>query len=260
VLLAIDTEARTLVWEAGGERRQLALYSKEAFEALSTQWLRLGWSLGYYTNLSWLGTPIQQLPEDLIRVQEVIHRLRPDVIVETGVLFGGSLVYYASLCRLVGRGRVIGIDVAIRPEARRAVSSSPLSPLITLLEGSSTDPAIVERVRRAIRPGETVLVLLDSDHSKAHVAAELEAYHPLVTPGSYLVVADGIMADLGDVPGGDPAWAGDHPGAAAAEFAARHPEFALEQPAWPTRAGALAANVTYWPGGWLRREGGAGPA
>jgi cephalosporin hydroxylase len=105
-----------------------------------------------------------------------------------------------------------------------------------------------------IRPEDTVLVILDSDHSKAHVTRELEAYAPFVTAGSYLIATDGIMRDLSDVPHGEPHWIHDNPAAAATEFLARHPEFEREQPAWPHNRSTLTADITYWPDGWLRRK------
>jgi cephalosporin hydroxylase len=109
-------------------------------------------------------------------------------------------------------------------------------------------------VRSQLKPGETVLVILDSDHSKGHVAAELEAYQAVVTPGSYIVATDGIMTDLHDAPRGRPEWTWDHPTAAAAEFAQAHPEFVLEQPAWLFNESGLSRNLTHWPGAYLRRK------
>lgn len=252
--LTIDTDRGTLTEEAANATRNLPLYSKEAFESLSRQWVRVGWALRSSYAFSWLGRPVIQLPEDLLRVQEVIHRLQPDVILETGVAHGGSLVFYASLCKVLGGGRLIGIDIEIREHSRQALEAHPLKPYITLLEGSSVDPAIVAQARALVRPGETVLVILDSCHTRDHVLAELEAYAPLVTPGSYIVATDGIMQDLHDVPGGRPEWRDDNPAAAAAEFAGGHPEFVLEQPPWPLNESALDRNVTHWPGGWLRRR------
>ena len=112
----------------------------------------------------------------------------------------------------------------------------------------------VDAVRRICEPGRSVLVILDSNHSRAHVQEELLAYASMVTSGSYIVATDGIMRDLHDVPRGSPGWAADHPGAAAEEFALRHPEFVLEQPEWPFRESELDHNVTHWPGAWLRRR------
>jgi cephalosporin hydroxylase len=221
---------------------------------VSRQWLKIGWNQKYPYTFSWLGRPIIQLPEDLLRIQEVIHGVKPDVIVETGVAHGGSLIFYASLCRAMGRGRVIGVDVEIRPHNRAAIEADDLFPLITLIEGDSVAPEVVRRVRGHVEPGESVLVLLDSCHTKGHVRAELEAYHGLVSPGSYIVATDGIMRDLHDVPRGRPEWIDDHPAAAAAEFAAEHPEFVLQQPAWTFNESELSENVTHWPGAWLRRK------
>jgi cephalosporin hydroxylase len=252
--LIIDTEARTLTQEADGRTSRCDLYSKEAFEKLSRQWVRVGWNQKYQYTFSWMGRPIIQLPEDMVRMQEVIYRAKPDVIIETGVAHGGSLIFYASLCKAMGRGRVVGIDIEIRPHNRQAIESHELSGYIQLLVGSSTDPEVVARAKAACRPGETVMVILDSNHTKAHVAGELEAYCGLVTPGSYIVATDGIMFDLHDVPRGQPEWSSDHPTAAAAEFAAAHPEFVLEQPPWPFNESALTENITHWPGAWLRRR------
>lgn len=251
--LTIDTDARTLTLVDGDQRRQLPLYSREAFEAVSRQWVRVGWNQKYQYTFSWMGRPVIQLPEDMIRMQEVIHRLQPDVIIETGVAHGGSLVFYASLCKAMGKGRVVGIDIEIRPHNRKAIEAHPLAGLITLVEGSSTDPGIVAQVRALVQPGQTTLVILDSDHSHAHVLAELQAYCELVSAGSYIVATDGIMLDLTDVPRGKPGWTQDNPNRAARDFAQADPRFVIEQPQWPFNESDLAANITHWPGAWLRR-------
>ncbi len=253
--LTIDTEAKTVVYEGNGGMETVPLYSDRAFDLIADQWVKVGWNQKYSYTFSWMGRPIIQLPEDMVRTQEVIHRVQPDVIVETGVAHGGSLIYYASLCKALGRGRVIGIDIEIRPHNRQAIESHPLAGYITLIEGSSTDPAIVARVQREIRSGETVLVLLDSNHTRQHVLDELTAYHSLVTPGSYIVATDGIMKDLQDVPRGHSSWSWDNPTDAAAEFASEHPEFAIEQPAWLFNESGLTRNLTHWPGAWLKRIG-----
>jgi cephalosporin hydroxylase len=251
--LVIDTAAQTLREERDNEELEHPLYSKAAFEAISQIWLKVGWNQKYPYTFSWMGRPIIQLPEDIIRMQEVIYRVQPDVIIETGVAHGGSLIFYASLCKAMERGRVIGIDIEIRPHNRRAIEAHELFPYITLFEGSSTDPAIVEHVTAQVRPHERVLVILDSNHTRQHVQDELEAYHRLVTPGSYIVATDGSMRDLYDVPRGKPEWIDDNPTAAAAAFATEHPEFVIEQPAWPFNESELTDNITHWPGAWLRR-------
>jgi cephalosporin hydroxylase len=252
--IVIDTAAKTLSTENEGEKQTLQLYSREAFEILSHEWLKIGWNEKYAYSFTWLGRPIIQLPEDMIRLQEVIYRVKPDVIIETGIAHGGSLVFSASLCQLMGRGRVIGVDIEIRAHNRAAVEAHELASRITMIEGSSTDPTVVERVRSQIRPGESVLVILDSCHTKAHVLAELEAYSGLVSVGSYIIATDGIMRDLADVPRGEKGWAQDHPTAAAREFSQRHPQFVLGDPPWAFRETELRQPITYWPGAWLRRE------
>lgn len=164
------------------------------------------------------------------------------------------MVYYASLCKLIGKGRVMGVDIEIRPHNRRAIEAHPLFPLITLVEGNSIAPETVRKVHALVKPGEVVIVFLDSCHTKQHVLAELEAYHDLVSPGSYIVATDGIMKDLHDVPRGNPQWVGDNPAAAAVEFAEKHPEFEIEQPQWPFNESRLSKNITHWPGAWLKRK------
>lgn len=251
--LTVDTEANTLTLEEAGKIKTLNLYSKDAFEVISRQWVRVGWNQKYQYTFSWMGRPVIQLPEDMIRIQEVIFQVKPDVIIETGVAHGGSLIFYASLCKAMGKGRVIGIDIEIRPHNRAAIEAHPLNELITLIEGSSIEPEIVAKVRALVLPGESALILLDSNHTREHVLAELDSYHDLVTPGSYIVATDGIMHDLHDVPRGDPSWQDNHPAAAAADFLAEHPEFVLEQPAWPFNESSLTENITHWPAAWLRR-------
>jgi cephalosporin hydroxylase len=253
VKIIIDTAANSLTTVDGQSERTCNLYSKAAFEAISLEWVRVGWGLRYYHNFSWFGHPVLQLPEDLIRLQEVIYRVRPDVIIETGVFQGGSLIFHATLCQALGKGHVIGIDLHIPANVREAIAGHPLAPRISLLEGDSASEVTAGRVAAMIRGWDSVLVILDSAHTKDHVSRELECYSRFVTPGSYIIAADGIMRDLADVPGGQPEWVADNPRAAACEFASRHPEFRQQQPAWPYHDGELTSNVTYWPGAWLER-------
>lgn len=144
-----------------------------------------------YTYLwNWLGVPIIQLPTDVVVMQEIIWETKPDVIVETGVARGGSLIFSASILQLLGKGEVLGVDIEIRPHNRESIEQHPLSHRIRLIEGSSTDPQTIDRVRSAIPPNASVMVVLDSDHTHDHVIAELRAYAPLVTAGQFLIVAD----------------------------------------------------------------------
>lgn len=252
--LTIDTDSKTLIEDTNGARRTLDLYTDEAFELISRQWMRVGWNQKYAYTFTWLGRPVIQFPEDMVRAQEVVYRVKPDVIVETGVAHGGSLIFYASLCKLMGKGRIIGVDIEIRPHNRTAIEAHELADMITLIEGSSTDAGVVGQVKSLVGQGESAMVILDSCHTKQHVLDELEAYHDMVTPGSYIVATDGIMFDFGDVPRGTPEWTQDNPCEAAAEFVARHPEFVLEQPAWAFNESTLTRNITCWPDAWLRRK------
>jgi cephalosporin hydroxylase len=254
VRMTVDTVSNTIQIDDAGSTRNLPLYSTEGFELISREWVRVGWNQKYSYTFSWMGRPIIQLPEDMVRMQEVIYRIKPDVILETGVAHGGSSVFYASLCKAMGSGRVIGIDIDIRPDNRAAIEAHEMASYITLIEGSSTDPAIVSQAWSLLKPGETCLVILDSCHTKEHVASELEAYQAFVSPGSYIVATDGVMRHVYDVPRGSKSWRWDNPSAAAEEFAAANPEFVLEQPAWSFNESELGENVTHWPSAWLRKR------
>ena len=251
--LIIDTDARTVTEHTADGERAHPLDSPEAFRLISEHWLTVGWTQKYTYGFTWLGRPIIQLPEDMIRVQELIHRVKPDVIVETGVAHGGSLIYYASLCKATDRGRVIGVDIEIRPHNRTAIEAHPLAGYITLVEGSSIEAPTVARVRELIHPGERVLVLLDSNHTKAHVRAELDLYAEFVSAGSYIVATDGIMSQVAGRPGSKPGWEWDNPSEAAREFAAANPQFALEEPGFLFNEGKITQHVTHWPSAYLRR-------
>jgi cephalosporin hydroxylase len=248
-----DISNRLTVESAQGDRRDMELYSPSALKILTSLWLKAGWAARDSYQFTWAGQPIIQLPHDVLRYQELIWQLRPNVIIETGVAHGGSLLLSASVCKLIGSGRVIGIDIEIRPANRAAIEAHSLNSLITLIEGSSIDSATVRRVFDHIGPAETVLVLLDSNHSQAHVAAELEAYSPLISPGSYIIVADGITRDLSDVPGGSADWTWNNPHQAALEFLTSHPRFQSVDPPPLFDESRGGSRPTYWPGGYLKR-------
>jgi cephalosporin hydroxylase len=250
----LDEQAGTVTVRTEHGETVHAMASAAGLAAASAAWLRAGWDAKHVYSFSWLGRPIIQLPEDMIRLQEVIWALQPDVILETGVAHGGSLIFYASLCRAIGRGRVIGVDIEIRPPNRAAIEAHPLAGLITLIEGNSVAPEQVERVAALIAPGETVLVLLDSNHSKDHVLAELRAYGPLVSPGSWIVACDGIMAAVAGGPRTRPDRSWNNPLSAVEAFLAERDDFALDIPAFPFNESVIERPVSYWPNGWLRRR------
>lgn len=247
--ITVDTGKKQI--EADG--KVIDLYSDEAFYLLSDLHLKVGWNQKYTYTFSWLGTPVIQLPEDMIRYQEAVWEIKPDVIIETGIAHGGSAVFSASLCKMLGKGRVIAVDIDIRAHNRKRIEEHPMSELITMIEGSSTAPEIVEQVKSHIKPDDVVLVVLDSDHSYAHVAAELEVYAPMVSKGSWIISTDGYMESLTDVPRGQAKWDKDNPAQAARDFVAKHPNFKIEPPAWPFSESNLNRNLTHWPDAWLRR-------
>ncbi|WP_417582441.1 cephalosporin hydroxylase family protein [Nitrincola sp.] len=253
--ISIDTKRRTLDYQTSDSTEvNLPLYSQDAFRLLSEVWLKQEWNQLHWQSFSWLGFHIWQLPEDVLRLQEVIARLKPDLIIETGINNGGSCIFFASLCQMLGRGRVISIDIQISPEVRTAIQDSPFAALITLIEGDSTSTEVIAEVRAHVKPDECVFVFLDSDHHKAHVRRELDAYGPLVTSGSYIVATDGIMERLTDTPNGDLRWSYDNPAEAAREFSKDHPEFVIQRPSALFNDDKTLDNLTYWPDAWLYRH------
>jgi cephalosporin hydroxylase len=200
-------------------------FDDDGFALLSRWWTQSSWQRKYSYQFNWLGRPIIQLPADVIMMQEIIWRTRPNVIVETGIAHGGSVVLHASLLQMAqstststNRPHVVAIDIDIRPHNRAALESHPLRPMFTLIEGSSVEPSITRRVRDTLGPDDRVMVVLDSNHTRAHVAAELAAYSPLVSPGCALVVMDSIMPQLARLPGAGRDWDRDHPGTAVESF------------------------------------------
>ena len=237
-----------------------AMGSDGGLARLSREWIARSAQHKYVYNWRWCGLPIIQLPPDVLVTQEIVWEVRPDVIVETGVARGGSLTFSASLLAMLdaaeatGRTpattprRVIGIDIEIRPHNRQAIESHPFAKMIQLVEGSSVAPEIVAEVRGRVRPGERVLVMLDSNHTHDHVLGELEAYAGLVTPGSYCVVQDtGIeFTAPGAFP--DRSWGrGNSPLSAIAAWLPGHPEFVVDSSI------DHKLQISSSPGGYLRR-------
>jgi cephalosporin hydroxylase len=145
---------------------------------------------------SWLGLPVIQMPPDIVALQEVIWETRPQLVIETGIARGGSLVLYASILDLIGEGEVLGIDVDIRAHNREAIEAHPLARRIRMVEGSSLDEDVIAQARARVAEVERVMVVLDSNHTHDHVLAELRAYGPLVSVGQFLVVADTFVEQI----------------------------------------------------------------
>lgn len=202
----------------------------------------------YSYNFSWMGRPIIQYPQDMIAMQEIIWEIKPDLIIETGIAHGGSLIYYASLLELIGNGEVLGVDIDIREHNRKEIENHPMFKRINMIQGSSVDESTVKKVAEYASGKKTVLVSLDSNHTHEHVLRELELYSPFVTNGSYLVVFDTIVEELPNdyLPGR--AWSiGDNPKTAVYEFLESHKDFSIDH----SIDNKLLVSVA--PGGYLRR-------
>lgn len=201
----------------------------------------------YTYHYSWMGRPIIQLPQDMLAMQELIWRLKPDLVIECGIAHGGSIIYYASLLELQGHGEVLGIDRDIRPHNREAIESHPMSKRIRMIEGSSIDLATVEQVRE-IAAGKKVIVVLDSNHTHDHVLEELRLYSPLVSADSYCVVMDTIVEDMPADAFPDRPWGhGDNPKTAVWQFLKENDSFEID---YEMQNKLL---ITVAPDGYLRR-------
>ncbi|UTP39132.1 cephalosporin hydroxylase family protein [Phenylobacterium sp. LH3H17] len=253
MITIIDEERGEVVVKDGEAETRHSLASAEGFAAASKAWLRATWDSKYVYSFAWMGRPVIQLPEDMIRLQEVIYTLKPDVLVETGVAHGGSLIFYASLFEAMGKGRVIGIDIEIRKHNREAIEAHEMFRRIELIEGSSTAPATLEQVKALIRPGEKVLVVLDSNHTRDHVLDELKLYGELIEVGSYVVATDGIMAQVKGGPRTGDDWDWNNPQRAVHDFVAQDKRFIVEEPAFPFNEGTVTERVTYWPDAFVKR-------
>ncbi len=213
------------------KRQRIAGFADDAeFRALSNAWRTMALQRKYMNNFSWLGRPLIQVPMDAMAVQEVIWAVKPDLVIETGVAHGGSLVLSASILEMLGHGEVVGVDIEVRPHNRQAIESHPLAHRISLIEGSSVAPEVVAQVRARAEGKKKVLVCLDSNHTHEHVLAELNAYGGLVSVGSYCIVFDTFVEDMpDDFVWTDRPWGkGNNPKTAVWEWLKTHPEFEID--------------------------------
>jgi len=217
-------------------------------QALSRIWMREITPYRYAYNFSWMGRPIIQFPQDMIAMQEIVWAIRPDLIIETGVAHGGSVLYYSSLLEMIGHGSVIGIDIDIRQHNRDAIASHPMSKRLELIEGSSVDAAVVSRVHDLAR-GKRVVVVLDSNHTHDHVLQELRAYAPLVSRDSYCIVMDTLVELMPERFFDDsrPWRVGDNPHTAVQTYLREDPNFEID------RDLESKLLITVAPGGYLKR-------
>lgn len=249
------------------ERRdRLSAYTKDqSFRQLSRQWLQESMAKKYVYNFDWMGRPIIQYPQDMVAIQELVWRVRPDLIIETGIAHGGSLILSASMlamldmCDAIESGstidprksqrKVIGLDIDIRAHNRAAIEAHPMASRIQMFQGSSTAPDVVQQVRAAAQGYQKVMVFLDSMHTHTHVLGELDAYATLVTPGSYCVVFDTFVDDMPPKFFADRPWdVGDNPKTAVRAWLPQHPEFEIDADF------ESCLQVTVAPSGFLRRK------
>jgi cephalosporin hydroxylase len=221
-------------------------------QALSRIWLRETSPHRYVYNFKWMGRPIIQFPQDMMAMQEIVWATRPDLIIETGVAHGGSVLYYASLLELMGHGEVIGIDIDIRAHNRKAIEEHPMSRRLRLIEGSSIAPDIIAQVQELAK-GKRAIVVLDSNHTHDHVLAELRAYAPLVCEGGYCVVMDTVLEDMpASLVAEDRPWSvGNSPKTAVHQYLKETTDFVIDK---DLEAKLL---ITVAPDGYLRRVQGA---
>jgi cephalosporin hydroxylase len=190
----------------------------------------------YTYNYSWLGRPIIQYPQDIMAMQEIIWTVQPDLIIETGIAHGGSLIFSASMLELNAAcggcpdAEVLGIDIDIRQHNREEIEAHPLHKRISMIEGSSIAPDVIKQVKAKAQGKQKILICLDSNHTHDHVLAELEAYAPLTSIGSYCVVFDTVIEDLPDDMFSDRPWGvGNNPKTAVWEYLKTHPEFEIDK-------------------------------
>lgn len=190
----------------------------------------------YSYNFCWLERPIIQYPQDIMAMQEIIWDVKPDLIIETGIAHGGSIIFSASMmvllekCNYIDRGHVVAIDIDIREHNRKEIEKHPLSPYITMIQGSSIGDTVINKVEAIAKDYKRILVSLDSNHTHEHVRAELEAYAPLVSVGSYCVVFDTVIEDMPENAFPDRPWGkGNNPKTAVWEFLKKNVNFKIDK-------------------------------
>ncbi len=178
-------------------RKNIKLMNQDSeLKKMTRSWFDLSFQYQYSYHFTWLGRPIIQFPQDMIALQEIIWKTKPDVIIETGIAHGGSLIFSASILELIGKGKVIGIDIDIRKQNKIEIEKHSLFKRIEMIEGSSVDSKIIKKIFSMIEKKEKVLVLLDSNHTHEHVLKELNAYSSIVKKGSYIIVFDTMVEDM----------------------------------------------------------------
>lgn len=224
------------------------LAENERGHELSLDWLMAVAENKYTYNFTWMGVPIIQFPQDIVAMQEIIWRVKPDLIIETGIARGGSLIFYASMLELIGNGHVLGIDIDIRPHNREVIEAHPMFKRITMFQGSSVSDDMASRVRGFAKEYKKILVVLDSNHTHEHVLRELKFYAPLTSVGSYCVVFDTVVEDIPEGSFPDRPWdKGDNPKTAVWAYLEEDERFEIDSDIHNK------IMVTVAPDGYLRR-------
>jgi cephalosporin hydroxylase len=198
-------------------------------EEVGLAWARVAQENRLAYEIDWLGVPVIQTPEDLILMQELIFKVQPDVIIESGIAHGGGLIYYASLMELLNRGKVIGVDIEIREHNKKVIKAHPLFKRIELIQGASTSEEVIREIKKGIPVNSKVIVCLDSDHTKAHVLRELELYQEFVVPGCYIVVFDTNISKLAELGAWDNKYIKNSPKEAVDEFLNKNDDFEIDK-------------------------------
>jgi len=197
---------------------------------ISKQWFLKSYKFEYSYHFKWLGRPIIQYPQDIIAIQEIIWKVKPDLIIETGIAHGGSLIFSASILELIGKGKVLGIDIDIRKHNRKQIEKHPLFTRITMIEGSSIEKSVLQKVYALSKGMKKVMVLLDSNHTHEHVINELNLYSPMVSKGSYLIVFDTIAEFMPKKIFNNKPWGkGNNPMSAVREFLKKNNRFKVDK-------------------------------
>ena len=236
-----------------GESITYSIDTAEGFDLISKAYLRAGWDNKYVYSFTWMGRPIIQLPDDVMRIQELIYMVQPDILIEIGIAHGGSLIFYASLMEAIGRGRVVGVDLEIRAHNRLEIEKHRMFSRIDLIEGDSINKSTVDDVKTRIHSGDKVMVLLDGNHSYKHVLTELEIYGELVTKDSYILAMDGIQRDLVGAPRSSDDWGWNNAANAAEDFVKANKNFILDYPGPLFNEGKITNPVTYWPSAYVKK-------
>lgn len=228
-------------------KKLLASQSKDIqFKDSSSNWMQLAVDNKYSYQFDWLGVPIIQMPEDLILFQDIVYKTQPDLIIETGVARGGSVVFWASIQKLCGiTGKVLGVDIEIRQHAKNAIFDSNFKDEIHLIEGSSVEDQVVNQVKNYVSQHKKIMVVLDSNHTHEHVLSELEIYSKFVTKDCFMLVLDTVIDDLNIDP--DRSWGpGSSPKSAVKEFMSKNSEEFIHEQSYENRALLSVAPYGYW--------------